>query len=206
VFSKGSVSHVEVSYIPGNGGLLITGNMGESFQNAIEVAFAFFKRYLMSKNRIQDPQFDIHVDIPGWFPKFDGPSAGVNLACSMVSAYSGKVIPDNVTMTGEISFHGNVMPVGGIKEKIEATYDKGVDKIFIPKENQWDYLDMLIKDTGQDIAQEKITQKLPIVKAVTKIEEVIEELGIGVDFLECEEEKTEDKIKEDKPKESKKSK
>lgn len=206
VFSKGSVSHVEVSYLPGNGGLLITGNMGESFQNAIEVAYAFFKRYLMSKNRIQDPQFDIHVDIPGWFPKFDGPSAGVNLACSMVSAYSGKVIPDNVTMTGEISFHGNVMPVGGIKEKIEATYDKGVDKIFIPKENQWDYLDMLIKDTGQEIAQEKIIQKLPIVKAVTKIEEIIEELGIGVDFLECEEEKTEEKPKEEKPKESKKSK
>ncbi|NTU61402.1 MAG: tetratricopeptide repeat protein, partial [Caldiserica bacterium] len=104
VFSKGSIGKLEVSYIPGNGGLLITGNMGESFQNAIEVAYAFFKRYLLSKNRMQDSEFDIHVDVPGWMPKFDGPSAGVNLACAMISAYSKIPIPENVTMTGEISF------------------------------------------------------------------------------------------------------
>lgn len=185
VFSKGSVGMLEVSYIPGNGGLLITGNMGESFQNAIEVAYAFFKRYLMSKNRIQDPAFDIHVDVPGWFPKYDGPSAGVNLAVAMISAYTGKPIPKNVTMTGEISFHGNVMPVGGIKEKIEATYEKGVEKVFIPKENQWDYLDMLIKDTRQEMVSEneKTPFKLPIIIAVKSIEEVVEELGIGADVL-----------------------
>lgn len=186
VFSKGSVGKIEVSYIPGNGGLLITGNMGESFQNAIEVAYAFFKRYLLSKNRMQDSDFDIHVDIPGWMPKFDGPSAGVNLACAMISAYSHKPIPENVTMTGEISFHGNVMPVGGIKEKIEATFDKGVDKIFIPKENQWDYLDMLIKDARQDNLGEieKTPSRIPIVLAVQKIEEVVNDLGIGVEPLE----------------------
>jgi tetratricopeptide (TPR) repeat protein len=197
VFSKGSVGKIEVSYIPGNGGLIVTGNMGESFQNAIEVAYAFFKRYLMEKNRIQDPQFDIHVDIPGWLPKFDGPSAGVNLACAMVSAYTGKPIPENITMTGEISFHGNVMPVGGIKEKIEATYDKGVDKIFIPKENQWDYLDMLIKDTMQEMitSAEKTSGKLPIVRAVDKIEEVIDDLGIGAEFLVVEEPEEEKKPK-----------
>ncbi len=186
IFSKGSVGMLEISYIPGNGGLLITGNMGESFQNAIEVAFAYFKRYLMSKNRIQDPNFDIHVDVPGWFPKYDGPSAGVNLAVAMISAYSGKSIPKNVTMTGEISFHGNVMPVGGIKEKIEATYEKGVDKVYIPKENQWDYLDMLIKDTRQEMisATEKPSLKLPIIVAVKTIDVVVEDLGIGVDVLE----------------------
>lgn len=191
VFSKGSIGKLEVSYIPGNGGLLITGNMGESFQNAIEVAYAFFKRYLLSKNRMQDSDFDIHVDVPGWMPKFDGPSAGVNLACAMISAYSKIPIPENVTMTGEISFHGNVMPVGGIKEKIEATFEKGVDKIFIPKENQWDYLDMLIKDTRQDnlVDIEKTPSKIPIVIAVSKIEEVVNDLGIGVEVLETKEEK-----------------
>jgi predicted ATP-dependent protease len=126
------------------------------------------------------------VDVPGWFPKYDGPSAGVNLAVAMISAYSGKSIPKNVTMTGEISFHGNVMPVGGIKEKIEATYEKGVDKVYIPKENQWDYLDMLIKDTRQEMisATEKPSLKLPIIVAVKTIDEVVEDLGIGVDVLE----------------------
>ncbi|MBP7733717.1 MAG: tetratricopeptide repeat protein [Caldisericia bacterium] len=185
VFSKGSIGKIEVSYIPGNGGLLITGNMGESFQNAIEVAYAFFKRYLHSKNRMQDSDYDIHVDVPGWMPKFDGPSAGVNLACAMISAYSHKPIPGNVTMTGEISFHGNVMPVGGIKEKIEATFEKGVDKIFIPRENKWDYLDMLIKDTKQEQLGdiENTQSKIPVVVAVQKIEEVIDDLGIGVEPL-----------------------
>lgn len=183
VFSKGSIGKIEVSYIPGNGGLLITGNMGESFQNAIEVAFAFFKRYLLSKNKIQDTDYDIHVDVPGWMPKFDGPSAGVNLACAMISAYTKKPIPNNVTMTGEISFHGNVMPVGGIKEKIEATFEKGIDKIFIPKENKWDYLDMLIKETKQETLTEieNVSTKIPVVKAVSKIDEVIIELGIDID-------------------------
>lgn len=183
VFSKGSIGKIEVSYIPGNGGLLITGNMGESFQNAIEVAYAFFKRYLLSKNKVQDSDYDIHVDVPGWMPKFDGPSAGVNLACAMMSAYTKKPIPENVTMTGEISFHGNVMPVGGIKEKIEATFEKGIDKIFIPKENKWDYLDMLIKETKQETLTEieNVSSKIPVVIAVSKIDDVIKELEIDIE-------------------------
>lgn len=186
LFSRGSLGTLEVSYIPGGGGLLVTGNLGESFQNSIEVAYAFFKRHLESYGLVQNPDMDIHVDVPGWLPKYDGPSAGVALACSMISAFTGKKIPKNVTMTGEISMHGKVMPVGGIKEKVEATYGKGIDKIFIPKENKWDYLDMLLKDTTHElesveVSQEEAGRNLPIVIAVDRIEQIIENLGIGID-------------------------
>ncbi|MBP6927850.1 MAG: hypothetical protein KBC08_06065 [Caldisericia bacterium] len=186
LFSRGSLGTLEVSYIPGGGGLLVTGNLGESFQNSIEVAYAFFKKHLENHGLVQNPDMDIHVDVPGWLPKYDGPSAGVALACSMISAFTGKKIPKNVTMTGEISMHGKVMPVGGIKEKVEATYGKGIDKIFIPKENKWDYLDMLLKDTTHEMesveaSQEEVGKNLPIVIAVDRIEQIIENLGIGVD-------------------------
>ncbi len=185
LFSKGSLGTIEISYIHGGGGLLVTGNLGESFQNSIEVAYAFFKRYLQSFGLMQDPTMDIHVDVPGWLPKYDGPSAGTAIACAMISAFTDKPMPKNITMTGEISMHGRVMPVGGIKEKVEATFDKGIDKIYIPKDNKWDYLDMLLKDSSQDTTSVKekaiAESKTPTVVAVEFITQVVDDLGIGID-------------------------
>jgi tetratricopeptide (TPR) repeat protein len=185
LFSKGSLGTIEVSYIPGSGGLLVTGNLGESFQNSIEVAYAYFKNYLQKNGLMQDPSMDLHIDVPGWIPKYDGPSAGVAIACSMISAYTDKPIPKNITLTGEISMHGRVMPVGGIKEKVEATYGKGIDKIFIPRDNKWDYLDMLLKGTttqGVSIEDEiEDDVESQIIIAVSSIDEIVSNLGIGVD-------------------------
>ena len=214
LFSRGSVGSIEVAYIPGSGGLLITGNLGESFQNSIEVAYAFFKRYLASHGLVQDTVMDIHVDVPGWFPKYDGPSAGVAIACAMISAYTGKVIPSNLTMTGEISLHGHVMPVGGIKEKIEATLDKGIDMVFIPKENKWDFMDMLLKEFSNDENSSDdetrfICEKLPIVKSVVTVEEIVNSLNIGIDdslLAQPDEENPEDPIHKTTEKSKKKKK
>lgn len=169
VFSKGNLSDIEVVALPGNGNLIITGNIGDSFRNSINVAFGFAHNYLINKLGEELVRSkDIIVDIPGWFPKYDGPSAGSGIAISIVSAILNKPIPENVTATGEISILGNILPVGGIKEKIEATIDKGIDRVYIPKDNKWDYLDMLLK--GEDIS------KLPEVVAVSNVSQIIEDL------------------------------
>lgn len=209
LFSKGSLGTIEVSYIPGSGGLIVTGNLGESFQNSIEVAYAYFKNYLQKHGLMQDPSMDLHIDVPGWLPKYDGPSAGVAIACSMISAYTDKPIPKNITLTGEISMHGRVMPVGGIKEKVEATYGKGIDKIFIPRENKWDYLDMLLKGTTtQEVSiDDEIAETInsPIIQAVSFIDEIVADLGIGVDeSMIPKEEKKEEEKSDDLPKKRKK--
>lgn len=169
VFSKGNLSNIEVVALPGNGNLIITGNIGDSFKNSINVAFGFAHNYLINKLGEEPVKSkDIIVDIPGWFPKYDGPSAGSGIAISIVSAIINKPIPVNITATGEISVLGNILPVGGIKEKIEATIDKGIDRVYIPKDNKWDYLDMLLK--GED------TSKLPEVVAVSNVSQIIEDL------------------------------
>jgi tetratricopeptide (TPR) repeat protein len=169
VFSKGNLSNIEVVALPGNGNLIITGNIGESFRNSINVAFGFAHNYLINKlGEELVKSKDIIVDIPGWFPKYDGPSAGSGISISIVSAILNKPIPVNITATGEISVLGNILPVGGIKEKIEATIDKGIDRVYIPKDNKWDYLDMLLK--GED------TSKLPEVVAVSNVSQIIEDL------------------------------
>ena len=169
VFSKGNLSNIEVVSLDGSGNLIITGNIGESFQNSINVAFGFVKNYLLNKRR-EDilKKKDVFVDIPGWFPKYDGPSAGSGVAIALISSLLNKPIPNTVTVTGELSILGNILPVGGIKEKIEATVDKGIERVYIPKENRWDYLDMLLK--GED------TSKLPEVIGVSNVSEIIEEL------------------------------
>lgn len=209
LFSKGSLGTIEVSYLPGSGGLIVTGNLGESFQNSIEVAYAYFKNYLQKNGLMQDPSMDLHIDVPGWLPKYDGPSAGVAIACSMISAYTGKPIPKNITLTGEISMHGRVMPVGGIKEKVEATYGKGIDKIFIPRDNKWDYLDMLLKGTTMQgiTIDDEIAETInsPIIQAVSYIDEIVTDLGIGVDesMIPKDDEADEDKNEDTKKKKKK---
>jgi tetratricopeptide (TPR) repeat protein len=179
-FSIGSIGRIEVSYLPGKGSFEITGNLGDSFLNSINVAYKFFLRYLTSKGLMPREDRVMHIDVPGWLPKYDGPSAGLPIAIAMISAYTGKPLPETVTMTGEISSMGRVMPVGGIKEKIEATHEKGITTVFIPKDNKWDHLDMLLKRAGhpEDFVP------LPNVIDVEFIDDVVDFIGIGIDKKE----------------------
>ncbi|MEZ4812449.1 MAG: S16 family serine protease [Caldisericia bacterium] len=177
-FSIGSIGKIEVSYLPGKGDFEITGNLGDSFVNSIQVAYKFFIRYLTAKGLMPRDDRVMHIDVPGWYPKYDGPSAGLPIALAMISAYTGKPLPREVTMTGEISSMGRVMAVGGIKEKIEATNEKGVKAVFIPRDNKWDYLDMLLKRAAYP---SNLHVPIPDVFDVACIHEVIDMLGIGID-------------------------
>lgn len=170
IFSKGNLGEIQVLALKGAGNLSITGNAGESFLNSIQVAFGFARNYLYQKKRgaLVDAT-DILVDIPGWYPKYDGPSAGAGIALAILSAYLQETIPEQITLTGELTLLGDVKPVGGIKEKIEATFDKGIGRVYIPKENQWDYLDMILKGMEG-------SNQYPEIISVSNVAQIVEAL------------------------------
>jgi tetratricopeptide (TPR) repeat protein len=169
IFSKGHIGEIQTAVVHGNGQIHITGNISESFKNSILTAFAFIKQ-LLDKKGLHDllHQKDLMVDLPGWFPQYDGSSAGSSLAIAMLSACLKQALPQDITITGEITLLGDVLPVAGIKEKIEATFEKNIQRVFIPKENRWDYLDMVFKGVSSEF--------IPEVIAVSSVMEMVEQL------------------------------
>ncbi|CAO3635278.1 unnamed protein product [Mucor fragilis] len=141
---NGGILFVEASKMPGDGHLLLTGSLGNVIQESAKLALSWVKSHAYAlkltshakEKMVQED--DIHIHFPsGSVPK-DGPSAGVTLVCALVSLYSGNCVPTTTAMTGEISLRGQVLPVGGIKEKIISAHRAGIRKIVIPARNQKD--------------------------------------------------------------------
>ena len=121
-----------------NGGLQLTGQMGDVMKESAQIAFNWARRYLIA-NGIKDAKwFDentVHLHIPeGATPK-DGPSAGITMATTFVSLLTGKTIKPNLAMTGELSLTGQVLPIGGLREKTVAAKRNKIKTILIPKAN-----------------------------------------------------------------------
>jgi ATP-dependent Lon protease len=140
----GDTMPIEVSLVPGKGGLQVTGQVGEVMQESAQAAMS----YLKSRARqlgIDYERFDktdTHIHIPeGAIPK-DGPSAGISLATALISAFTGRKVHKEVGMTGEITLRGRVLPVGGVKEKVLAAHRAGLKKIILPKKNDKDLVDV----------------------------------------------------------------
>lgn len=136
----GEVMPVEAVTFPGKGRLKLTGKLGdvmkESAELAISVTRGFLSRYGMPEDYFDT--HDIHIHVPeGAVPK-DGPSAGVALTCALVSAVTGRKASGEWAMTGEITLHGKVLPIGGVKEKLLAAYRMGITHILLPHENEKD--------------------------------------------------------------------
>ena len=140
----GEVLIIEASTVKGKGNLTLTGQLGDVMKESVQAA----KSYIRSKAKELeiDPDFaentDIHVHVPaGAVPK-DGPSAGVTMLVTLVSALTGKAVASDLAMTGEITLRGRVLPVGGIKEKILAAVARGLKRVAIPQQNEKDLEDV----------------------------------------------------------------
>ena len=151
---------LEVIVMEGDGKVEVTGSLGDVMKESSKIAVSLV-RSIADKYSI-DPEFyknkDLHIHAPeGAVPK-DGPSAGVTMTTALVSALSGMPVKHDIAMTGEITLHGKVLPIGGLKEKSMAAYKAGVKTVIIPKENEADLdeVDETVKDNVRFIPAEKI--------------------------------------------------
>lgn len=136
----GEVMPVEAITFPGKGEMKLTGKLGDVMKESAELARSVVRARLSDFGVEADyfDKHDIHIHVPeGAVPK-DGPSAGVALACALMSAVTGRLARGDCAMTGEITLHGRVLPIGGVKEKLLAAYRQGVTRILLPRENEKD--------------------------------------------------------------------
>lgn len=136
----GDTLQIEVNVMPGKGEIMLTGQLGavmkESARAGISYIRSVSKKYAIAEDFFE--KHDIHVHIPeGAVPK-DGPSAGITMATAMLSAVTGKKVRADLAMTGEITLRGRVLPIGGLKEKLLAAKNAGIQTVLIPKENTAD--------------------------------------------------------------------
>jgi ATP-dependent Lon protease len=140
----GEMLTIEAVTVPGKGGIIRTGTLGDVMKESIEAARTVV-RSRANKLGIKNEAFektDIHVHVPeGATPK-DGPSAGISMATALVSVYSGIPVRADVAMTGEITLRGEVLPIGGVKEKLLAALRGGIKTVIIPEENAKDLVEI----------------------------------------------------------------
>lgn len=140
----GDILPIEVTYFDGKGGLIITGQLGDVMKESATIAVGYVKSN--AKKYGIDPKFfeehDIHIHVPeGAVPK-DGPSAGITLTTAVISAITGRKVSSTLAMTGEVTLRGNVLPIGGLREKTMAAFRSDIHKIILPKNNLKDLDDI----------------------------------------------------------------
>ncbi|MCX7641382.1 MAG: endopeptidase La [Elusimicrobiales bacterium] len=133
----GEVLYIEAIAVPGKGNISVTGRLGDVMKESVQIAFSYVKSKI--KNNIKYlKSHDFHVHIPeGAIPK-DGPSAGITIATALYSLISGNPVKKGISMTGELTLTGRVLPIGGLKEKIIASYREGIKKVIFPAGNKKD--------------------------------------------------------------------
>ena len=140
----GDIMPVEVLIMEGKGSLQVTGQIGDVMQESAQAALSYLK------SRVDalaiDPevfeQLDIHIHIPeGAIPK-DGPSAGITIATALISAFTERPVKKEIGMTGEITLRGNILPIGGVREKILAAHRAGLKVVLLPEKNTKDLIEV----------------------------------------------------------------
>lgn len=164
--SVGGVTlQIEVNVMPGKGQITLTGKLGDVMKESARTGISYIRSIEESYGLEEDyfEKHDIHIHIPeGAVPK-DGPSAGITMATAILSAVTGRKVHADVAMTGEITLRGRVLPIGGVKEKLLAAKNAGIQKVLVPVENERD-----VKELSTEI-----TRGLEIVP-VSRMEEVLE--------------------------------
>jgi ATP-dependent Lon protease len=140
----GELLCVETLTMPGKGKLNVTGKLGDVMKESAQAAVSFVRSRAdyLGIDKDFHKELDLHIHIPeGAIPK-DGPSAGITMCTSLVSALTRRPVRRDVAMTGEITLRGRVLPIGGLKEKMLAAHRGGIRKVIIPKENEKDLKDI----------------------------------------------------------------
>ncbi|HWJ68641.1 MAG TPA: endopeptidase La [Sphingobium sp.] len=140
----GDILFIEATKMPGKGGLILTGQLGDVMKESAQAALSLVKSRAVSMG-IEPRLFeenDIHVHVPAGATPKDGPSAGVAMFMALSSLFLGRTIRSDTSMTGEISLRGLVLPVGGIKEKVVAAASAGITRVMLPARNRRDYDDI----------------------------------------------------------------
>lgn len=162
----GDVLFIEALFTKGEGKIIITGQLGDVMKESVQIAISLVKSKYPNKAKLFQEN-DLHIHVPaGAVPK-DGPSAGITLTTAISSLVAGKPVNPKVAMTGEVSLQGNVMPIGGLPEKLMAAVRAGVTQVFIPKENVEDL----------DDVPEEVKEKLELLPVHT-CEDVLKKLEL----------------------------
>jgi ATP-dependent Lon protease len=169
----GDILFIEATAYPGEGRLKVTGQLGEVMQESAQAALSWVKAH--AERLGIDPQWfadhDVHVHIPaGAVPK-DGPSAGITMATAIVSVATGRPVSEDVAMTGEVTLSGQVLGIGGLREKALAAQRAGIRKVVAPRENEADLtelpdetrkaLEFVLVDSVEDVLESAFDGALP---------------------------------------------
>ncbi|PYV16491.1 MAG: endopeptidase La, partial [Acidobacteria bacterium] len=160
----GDILYVEAQAMKGRGNLILTGQMGDVMKESAQAALSYARAHAAAYS-IEDDFFashDFHVHIPeGAIPK-DGPSAGITLASALMSACTGRPVRRSIAMTGEITLRGDVLPVGGVKEKVLAAHRSQVRTVLLPRLNKKDLVEIpkKLRREIEVLLVDKVTQVL----------------------------------------------
>lgn len=149
----GDTLEIEVLAIPGKGEFKLTGNMGDVMKESAQIAVSYVKsvtesgKYKVNRDFYENHVFHLHIP-EGATPK-DGPSAGITMATAILSAVTKRPVRADISMTGELTLRGRILPIGGIKEKLLASKTAGIKTVFVPKENQPD-----VEELDQEIIED----------------------------------------------------
>jgi ATP-dependent Lon protease len=179
----GEVLQTEATLMDGKGQLTLTGKLGEVMQESARAAMTFVRSRAAEYGIAREfhRKMDLHIHIPeGAIPK-DGPSAGITMATTIVSALTKIPVRNDVAMTGEITLRGKVLPIGGVKEKLLAAHRAGIKNVILPKENEKDLQDLpqdildvmrvSLVETMDEVLQIAL-ERLPVPRQVSQISDV----------------------------------
>ncbi len=162
----GEILYIESLFTKGNGKLTITGKLGDVMKESVEIALSLVKSMFPDKAKLFDKN-DLHIHVPDGSTPKDGPSAGITLTTAIASLVTGNAVSPHIAMTGEVTLEGAVNAIGGLPEKLMAAQRAGVTKVFIPKDNVDDLLDVA----------DEVKKNLEIIP-VSGVEEVLEQTGV----------------------------
>lgn len=146
----GEILFTEATFMLGNGRLIMTGQLGDVMKESATIAMSLLRSRIGKEGSdFEFDKYDTHIHVPAGATPKDGPSAGVTLMTALASLILGKSVDAKLSMTGEITLSGQVLPVGGIKEKVMAAQRSGIERIILPKENEQDLEDVPKEVTDQ---------------------------------------------------------